>query len=317
MSTLNPKMQALVELFAEAKGFPEMTAPEAREASEAGIPLAGDGPAVDSVEEIEIPTGHGHHVGARVYRPTADEPTTVVIWFHGGGWVIGSPKADDAICRTIAAESGALVVNADYRHAPEEPFPAATDDAFAVLRWVDEHLAGGRPIVLSGSSAGANLATVSALRAKEADGPAVALQVLIYPVTDHDFETPSYVEFAAQPPLGRGEMEWFWGHYVPDVADRDHPYASPLKAEDLSGLPPAYLTVAGADPLYSEGLAYADALKAAGVEVTVREDADVTHGYVNFLAAVDTGNEVLTEIAALIRAIPATPRGASGEPAQI
>jgi acetyl esterase len=308
MSSLQPQMQALVDIFVGAGGkpFPECTPEEGRAQGAAGIPLAGDGPQVASVQEISIPTRAGS-VTARVYRPEEAEPTAVVVWFHGGGWVIGSPEADDAIARTLAKASGALVVNADYRHGPEAPFPAATDDSFDVVRWVADELADGRPLVVSGSSAGANLATVAALRARDQGGPEIAFQVLIYPVTDHDFTNGSYTEYATQVPLGRAEMEWYWGHYAPDVRDRDSPHASPLRAESLAGLPPAYLTVAGADPLHDEGVAYAEALEAAGVAVTLRDDPGITHGYVNFLAMVDVGGEVLAEAGAAIRALVRTP----------
>jgi acetyl esterase len=207
---------------------------------------------VASVRDIVIP-GQAGGIPARVYSPAPDAPG-VVVYYHGGGWVLGSADQWDASVRALTVASGCDVVSVDYRLAPEHVFPAATDDAYDALVWAAGSLANGRPLVVAGDSAGGNLAAVSALRARDTGGPSLAFQVLVYPVTDYDLDRKSYHQYdGTEFIVNRRDMAWFWDHYVPDPAARANPYASPLRANDLAGLPPAYVVTDEHDPLRDEG----------------------------------------------------------------
>ena len=251
------------------------------------------------MKDIEIP-GPSGVIPARVYKPVPD-PVGTVVYYHGGGWVLGCLDEFDAVCQLLAVASGARVVSVDYRLAPEHPFPAAVDDAFAALvRVAAQHPE--EPIVVAGDSAGGNLAAVSALRAREAGGPEIALQVLVYPVVDCDLTRPSYLECSGSGLfLNTAEMVWFWDHYAPDEAEREHPYASPIPASDLAGLPPTYVVVAEHDPLRDEGLAYAAALESAGVPVTVTRYDDQIHAFFWLVNVMETADRAVVEAGAAIR----------------
>jgi acetyl esterase len=218
-------------------------------------------------------------IPARVYEPVADPPGTVV-YFHGGGWVIGDLDTWDAAVRNLAHESGARVVSVDYRLAPEHRFPAAADDSYAATEWAAKEFGG--PIVVAGDSAGGNLAAVVAqLTARDEVPP--AFQFLIYPVCDYTREWRSYDLFATGYFLTRAEMRWYRSHYLPDDDAASDSRASPLLAEDLAGLAPAYIATAGFDPLRDEAEEYAWCLRAAGVPVTLRRFAGYTHGFASML----------------------------------
>jgi acetyl esterase len=263
--------------------------------------LVGAGPPIDRVSDITIP-GRGGDIGARVYEPGADCPATVV-FYHGGGWVLGSVDESDPVCRALAAESGCRLVSVGYRLAPENRFPAAADDAYDAFAWAAGTMPAGQPIVVAGDSAGGNLAAATALRARDEGGPAPALQVLVYPVADHDFTTASYLRYDdAGLLLGRREMIWFWDQYMPDVARRSHSYASPLRAGGLDGLPPAYIVTAEYDPLLDEGRSYAAKLEAAGTPVTVRHFGDQIHGFFSMINLMDSAGQAVAEAGAAIRA---------------
>ena len=290
-----------------AEGGPplhELSVEEAR-----GLPgrlteLIGPGPEVAGVRDITIPVTGGP-IAARVYEPVADPPGTVV-YYHGGGWVFGTLDEFDPLCRALAVESGCRLVSVDYRLAPEHRFPAARDDAYDAFVWVAGNLAERRPLVVAGDSAGGNLAAVTALRARDEGGPAIALQVLVYPVVDHDFTTASYEQYAeSELLLNRLGMIWFWDHYAP-AEDRSHPHASPLRAADHSGLPPAYVLIAEFDPLRDEGLAYAATLEAAGVPVTLRRFDDQIHAFFVMLNLMDSAGIAIAEVGAAIRDAVAT-----------
>jgi acetyl esterase len=214
-------------------------------------------------------------------------PRGVIVYLHGGGWVIGAVDECDALGRRMAQRTGAAVVLVDYRLAPEHRFPTAVEDSVAAVRWVDEHIeqiAGRRvPLVVAGDSAGGNLSAVVALRARAAGGPRIAAQVLVYPVTDAGFESATYQDPANQLLLTRDGMIWFWNHYAPDPAVRTHPDASPLRAQDLAGLPPAIVVLAEHDVLRAEGEAYADRLRAAGVAVAQRCFPGQMHAFFTLL----------------------------------
>ncbi|HEX7841462.1 MAG TPA: alpha/beta hydrolase [Kofleriaceae bacterium] len=269
-----------------AKPLHEMSPEEARGFGAMLRQMYGPGPEVGQVREERIPVGGGATIPARLLIPTG-APRGVIVYLHGGGWVIGAVDEFDALGRNMAQRTGAAVVLVDYRLAPEHRFPTAVEDSFAAVRWVDEHMeqiAGRRvPLVVAGDSVGGNLSAVVSLRARAAGAPRIAAQVLVYPVTDANFETATYLDPANQLLLSRNGMIWFWNHYAPDPAVRAHPDASPLRAADLTGLPPAIVVLAEHDVLRREGEAYADRLRAAGVPVSQRCFAGQMHGFFTIL----------------------------------
>jgi acetyl esterase len=207
--------------------------------------------------------------------------------------------------RALAVACGCDVVSVDYRLAPEYVFPAAADDAYDALVWASsaDGLAAGRPVVVAGDSAGGNLAAVAALRARDFDGPPIALQVLVYPVTDCDLDRRSYHEYDGDEYIvNRRDMAWFWDRYAPDTATRANPYASPLRASSLAGLPPAYVVTAEHDPLRDEGFAYADRLRAERVPVEHRHYGSEIHGFFSFTGVLDDADKAVSEAGAAIRA---------------
>jgi acetyl esterase len=315
-ASVHPQAQQVLNDKAAA-GVPplwELSPGEARAGVAAN--LAGcvpAGPALASVRDIVIPSRAGG-MPARVYSPSASAPG-VVVFFHGGGWVLGSVDAWDASVRVLAAKSGCDVVSVDYRLAPEHVFPAAADDAYDALTWVtgESGLAAGRPVVLAGDSAGGNLAAVTALRARDSGGPAVALQVLVYPVVDCDLERRSYRDYDGHELiLNRRDMAWFWDRYAPDPAARVNPYASPLRATDLSGLPPAYVVTAEHDPLRDEGFDYADRLRAARVAVEHRHFGSQIHGFFSYAAVLDDADKLLADAGHAIRSAVESAPGPAG-----
>jgi acetyl esterase len=222
------------------------------------------GPPVGDVHDIELPGRHGA-LAARRYQPAGEAPIGTLVFLHGGGWVLGTLDSCDALCRAITQATACTVVSLDYRLAPEAPFPAAVEDTWDALIAVAASAAG--PVAVGGMSAGGNLATVACLLARDAGGPQIAYQLLIVPVCDHDLTRPSYRDNAVGLGLETGEMAWFWDHYLPSPEQRRDWRASPLRAPDLSGLPPASIVIADCDPLADEAVAYADALQRAGVDV--------------------------------------------------
>jgi acetyl esterase len=237
---------------------------------------------VGSVKDREIPGAAGP-IAARIYRPVGDGPHPTLLFIHGGGFVIGDLEAYDAQCRVLCSRVGAVVASVDYRLAPEHPFPAGVEDAIAAMEWVAGNVAelGGDPgrVAIGGDSAGGNLsaAVAQAWRGRE---PALAAQLLIYPVTDLVTEHPSIEENGEGLLLTRDDMDWFHGHYLGgDESLRSDPRASPRLAEDLRGLPPAIVLTAQYDPLRDDGDAYAAALEAAGVRVIHRRFEGLVHGF--------------------------------------
>jgi acetyl esterase len=256
----------------------------------------GPGPSMARVEDHQIDSTGGAFP-VRVLVP-GGSPRAVIVYHHGGGWVIGGIDQWEAFARTLAERSGCAVVLTGYRLAPEHRHPAAVDDAWAALRWADAHsgdIAGRRvPLIVAGDSAGANLATVTARRARDEGGPEIGLQVLAYPATDCDLDRPSYLDPANQLMVTRDGMIWFWDHYLPDHAARRHPDASPLRAPDLSGLPPAAIVGAEYDVLRDEVEEYAERLRAAGVEVTFRRFDGQMHGFLNMVNILPASADALT-----------------------
>jgi acetyl esterase len=243
----------------------------------------------------------------RLYVPEgAATPSPALVYFHGGGWVIGSLETHENLCKALANRSGARVVAVDYRLAPEHGWPAAAEDCYAVSCHMAEHGAAhgidGARLAVGGDSAGGNLAAVVALLARERGGPRLRHQVLIYPVTDHDFERPSYRENGSDYFLTTDAMRWFWDHYVPDRGQRNHWSAAPLRAEKLAGLPPATVITAEYDPLRDEGEAYAERLREAGVPVTCSRYDGQIHGFVSMLDLLDAGRRAADQIGTALRA---------------
>jgi acetyl esterase len=260
---------------------------------------------LDLVRDLSIP-GPAGAIPLRAYRPAAETPTPVVVFFHGGGWTLGTLDSIDGVCRELARRAECVVVSVDYRLAPEHPFPAAVDDAYAAVEWVASHAGafGGDPerLGVAGTSAGGNLAAAAALRATLFDGPDIAHQALLYPILDHALDTESYEENADGPLLTRADMRWFWEQYLQSPIDAHNPFAAPLRAPDLSGLPPATVVTAGFDPLRDEGVAYAEQLAAAGVSVEHRHFPSMAHGFLSLTADVDVADEAMDAVASDVRA---------------
>jgi acetyl esterase len=265
-----------------AKPLHEMTPDEARGLGAMLLELYGPGPDVHRVSDESIPLPDGSSIAARVIAPS-ESPTAILLYLHGGGWVIGTLDEFDHLGRLLANRTGATVVIADYRLAPEHRYPAAAEDCWAALTWVDAHRAElggtGLPIIVGGDSAGGNLTAIVAQRAKAQGGPEISLQVLVYPVTDADLDNATYTDPENQLMLTREGMAWFWDHYAPDPASRSNADASPLQADDLSGLPPAVVLIAEHDVLRQEGEVYAQRLRDAGVPVEERLFAGQMHGF--------------------------------------
>jgi acetyl esterase len=297
---LHPEAEAIVKQF-RTSGLPPLVTCAPSEARARGIALAArmpEGDPVARIEELELAGADGP-LSARSYVPLGEVGGTTV-YFHGGGWVTGTLDLFDPVCRCLAASSGTQVISVDYRLAPEAPFPAAVDDAWAALVWAGDHLGG--PLAVAGDSSGANLATVAARRARDAGAPAVVLQVLAYPALDGLMDTPSYETYgAAGLPVGRAEMEWYWNHYLPDRDRRADPDASPLHAADLAGMPPAHIVVAEHDPLRDEIVAYAERLADAGTPVELRHYPDMLHGFFTLLPFVSAGRRAVVDAGDAIR----------------
>jgi acetyl esterase len=256
-----------------------------------------------TVIDREIP-GPAGDVPIRIFTPAGPGPWPIVVYFHGGGWVIGDLDVTDLRCRLLADWGRNVVVSVYYRHAPEHRFPAAIDDAYASTLWAAEHAAelgaDADRLAVCGDSAGGNLAAAVTLLARER-GPRIAFQNLVYPVVDHDFARASYIDCAAGFGLSRDTMQWYWDQYVPDVSDRDNPFASPFRATDLSGLPPALIQTAEFDPLRDEGEAYARRLNEAGVQVTLKRYDGVIHGFVGQAGEFDGGKQAVIDAVTALR----------------
>ena len=300
---LHPLAKAFLQLpfMKSSKPLNTLSVRQAREQFAEQGTFMPPGEPVAEVEDLFIP-GPAGDIPARLYRPKDEGKLPVCVYFHGGGWVIGDLDSQDADCRAIANGSGCIVVSVNYRHAPEHRFPAAVEDAYLATRWVAEN--GGRlkgdaaRLAVCGMSAGGNLAAVTALMARDRGHPRISYQVLIVPVTNYAFDTPSYEENGEDYVLTRRDMEWFWAHYLANPGDGADPYASPLRAPDLRGLPPAFVMTAEYDPLRDEGRAYADRLKEAGVPVSYQCRKGMVHMFHGPKALRDVARRLRTGLAA-------------------
>ena len=261
--------------------------------------------AIGKIDNVAMP-GPAGEIKLRIYTPVAGGATALpcLVYFHGGGWVIGDLDTHDALCRTLANETGARVVAVDYRLAPEHKFPAAADDAFAAVKWVESNAAtlviDPNRIAVAGDSAGGNLAAVVSLMAKQKGGPRIVHQLLIYPVTQWKADTGSMNSFAEGYFLERQTMHWFFDQYA-SATDANDWRLSPLAAPDVSGLPRAYVVTAGFDPLKDEGKAYADKLNRAGVAAVYIDYPGMVHGFFNMQAVLPAAREAIADAAKAVR----------------
>ncbi len=317
---LNTQSKVLLDQLAALGGKPleEMTPAEAREdrarAMEAFKALSGPAPEVARVRDRTIP-GPAQPVPVRIYwpksladhaaSPGAAERFPALVYFHGGGWVFGNLDQVDQVCRVLANSAGYVVVSVDYRLAPEHKFPAAAEDAYAAAQFVATHAEelgiDASRIAVAGDSAGGNLAAVVCLMARDRGGPSLMFQLLVYPCTDYHDDRPSMREFAENHLLTRASMRYFWNHYLARPEQGRDPYASPIYAPTLAGLPPALVITAECDPIRDQGEAYAQRLKQAGVAAEVKRYEGVIHAFFQMGAVIDAGKQAVEDAAAALR----------------
>ncbi|MFQ5665439.1 MAG: alpha/beta hydrolase [Candidatus Binatia bacterium] len=304
--SLHPQVHRLLEQFT-AMGAPPLNTlspPDARRAAAALASLHGAGEPVAKVEDGTI-TGPAGQLPVRIYTPAGNGPFPALLYFHGGGWVIGDLDTMDGPCRVLTNAAGCVVVSVGYRLAPEHKFPAAMEDAVAATQWVTAHAgslnADPARVAVGGDSAGANLAAAVALATRDRGELPLAYQLLVYPVTDAACDTASYRENADGYLLTKDMMLWFWHHYLRSDADRCDPRASPLRARSLRGLPPALVITAEFDPLRDEGEAYAARLRDAGVFVQHTRYDGMIHGFFGMASVLDTARAALAEAALALR----------------
>jgi len=308
---LDPLVKAFLDQMKAVPGpkMSELPTAAARETFAGLMQMVGphDVP-VGKTENITVPSKDGG-IPIRVYSPVAagGDPMPALVYYHGGGFVIGNVETHDGLCRVMANEGGFRVISVDYRLAPEHKYPAAFDDALAALLWIGQNAAeigvdAGR-IAVGGDSAGGALAAEVAQAAKAKGGLALAAQMLLFPVTQIGEETSSLREFAVGYFLEKETLDWFYASYLPDGADRNDPKISPLRAKDLTGLPPAFVMLGGFDPLHDEGMQYADKLRAAGVKVTVADHTDMVHCFVYLQAVLPQAHEALASAAKAVAAM--------------
>ncbi len=305
---LDPQAQKVLEDMA-ALGLPayeDLSPPAARKQMLDQSPPVDPSLSVHRVENRSIP-GPESDLPIRLYYPEGASPFPVLVYFHGGGWVIGDLDTHHGFCHALAKTSGCLIVSVDYRLAPEHRFPAAVEDAYAATKWVADNAADIQAdpdrMAVGGDSAGGHLAAVVALMARDRKGPRIDLQILIYPITDCNFNTPSYLENPEGYMLTRDLMKWFWNHFLGNADDARHPYASPLQASDLSGLPEALIVTAEYDPLRDEGEAYGKKMSAAGVKVRLLRYSGMMHAFIRMIAQLDKAREALNEVSGTIREV--------------
>ncbi len=301
---LDPQIMQVMEQVA-ALGLPQAhTVSPAEARANAKLRPRAPGPEVAKVEDRNIPGPDGD-VPVRIYTPEGDGPFPILAWYHGGGWVVGDLESADGSARNLCVGGQCVVVSVDYRLAPETKFPGPAEDCWAATTWAVGNASSfnGDParLAVGGDSAGGNLAAAMSLMTADRGGPEIALQLLVYPVTDVDFNTVSYGENAEGYSLTKATMQWYWDHYLSGREDAANPYAAPLRAKSLAGQPPALVITAEYDPLRDEGEAYAKRLQEAGVETTSTRYDGVIHGFFNMGAVVDKGRQAVDEACAALR----------------
>lgn len=300
---LHPQARAFLQFIAQSNAPSITTLDPVRVRQMDAEFVRGFAPArpepIDRLETLTLPIAPDG-IRVRLYAPAAEAALPILVYFHGGGWVLGSPDNVDPLCRTLANRARCLVASVDYRLAPEFKFPRPAEDAYAATDWIVRHATklGGDPqrIAVGGDSAGGNLAAVTALMSRDRGDFSLVYQLLLYPVTHYNFETPSYLDLAEGYGLKREEMIWFWHHYLSAPADGHHPYASPLLAPNLSHLPPAHVVTAEYDVLRDEAEAYADRLRQAGVSVTQQRYLGTIHGFIGMAEILETGREAIAQV---------------------
>jgi acetyl esterase len=305
---LHPQVQAMRARQAEAGGQPlyTMTVEQARAEDLRAIQAGGGDPEpVYSVVDDHI-AGPGGELRVRIYHPNACGPLPALVYFFGGGWTLGTVDTSDGVCRALTNAANCVTVSVDYRLAPEHKFPAAIDDCYATTAWVAEHADAlgvdpGR-IAVGGDSAGGNLAAGVTLLARDAGGPALIHQLLVYPNTDYRSDTPSLHENNDPLMFNTTSVDWYWRQYLPSPEDGVHPLVSPLRAPDHSGLPPATVFTAEYDPLRDQGEQYAAALRTAGVPVELTRYEGMAHGFFTMSGVLDTAAVAVTHAADRLRA---------------
>jgi len=309
---LDPDAAAVYKAFQEAgrPAYETLSAPEARDFYiQARFVMNPEPPELKSAEPLSIPAPHGT-IPARIYTPKTlrqkDGLAACLVFFHGGGWVIGNLDTHDVACRQLAHEGELIVISVDYRLAPEHRFPAAVDDAIIAMKWIAanarQYGIDAARLIVGGDSAGGNLAAVVALDARDGNGPAIAGQLLIYPATEFSRKHASHREPDTSILLTHSGIDWFVNHYMGD-ADISDWRASPARATTLAALPPAYVLTAGADPLRDEGDEYAARLKEAGVPVTYKHFPGQFHGFFTMGRLLNQANVAVTDIAAWLKAL--------------
>ncbi|MGH7907472.1 MAG: alpha/beta hydrolase [Candidatus Binataceae bacterium] len=307
--TLDPEMKAILEQIAAAKPPPlsSLSPAEARAAFNRlrSFFTRGEVEAVARCADREVP-GPAGRIPIRAYTPRGGSPCGAMMFFHGGGWVLGDLDSHDNVCRALANAASAVIISVDYRLAPEHKFPAAPEDCYAAAKWcADNAKMLGFPtghLAVGGDSAGGNLAAVVALMARDRGGPSLRYQMIIYPAFDPTLAAASQKEFDQEGfVLSRADMDWFWKHYLASPEDGRNVYADPMQAKDLSKLPPALVVIAGFDPLRDEGLAYADKLTDAGVNTVLRRYNGLTHGFFNMGTLIREAGRAVTQAGESLR----------------
>ena len=301
---LDVQIKSIMEQVA-ALGVPASHTVSAQEArANAKARPRAKGPEVFKVEDKAIP-GPETQIPIRIYTPSGQGPFPVLVWFHGGGWVVGDLESADATARFLTAGSNSVVVSVDYRLAPETKFPGPLYDCYAATQWVHDNSTllniNANKIAVGGDSAGGNLAAAISLMSRDNNGPSIAFQLLIYPVTERNFQTKSYTDNADGYQLSKDGMIWYWDHYISTESDADNPYAAPMKASDLSGLPPALVITAEYDPLRDEGEAYANRLREYGVKTEYTLYNGMIHGFFGMAAVVDKGKQAIDQSCCMLR----------------
>jgi acetyl esterase len=303
---LDPQAQKVVDALAalNLKPFRDSSPAEARESMRSRTAALGPFEEVPAVADHRVPVTGGE-ITVRVYKPAGMGPHPVLVFYHGGGWVIGDLYTHDGICRSIVNAAGCAVASVDYRLAPEFKYPVPVEDSYAGLLWVVANATrlglDSARIAVGGDSAGGNLAAVMALLARDRRGPRLLLQILVYPVTNYDFGTASYRENGTGFVLTTDDMRWFWRHYLSREEQGREMTASPIRAKSLADLPPALVITAGCDPLRDEGDAYAGRLRDAGVAVTLTPYPGMFHGFLRMTRILDQSRVLLDEIAGALK----------------